>query len=493
MISENTDTPNNLKTFRRLSVFFAGLVCLTLFVSCAAPNYELDKSVELPERFSRSGEKKIKQKWWKELEDPTLNKLIGQALDKNFDLKAVWDRLDQARAVARKEGTALWPQLDGSASASRITRDQDSGTLQGKSAEGDSTYSEYSLGLEASYEVDIWGKVRAAADAAQLNAEASASDVQAAALSLTAQVANTWYQLVSQRGQLNLLNQQIETNNRYLDLVELRFGKGEASSTDVLQQRKLVEATRTDRDSAQAELQTLKHQLAVLLGKVPGQTEFPEKAQLPELPSLPETGIPAKLLRERPDVRSAYLRVRSNDRAVAEAIAEKYPRVRISASFQSSAATPSALLEEWLASLAGNIAAPLFDAGRRQAEVDRSRAVVAESLHKYGNTLLTAVREVEDALSNEKQQRQALKGIRQQLRLSKDTMTQLVRRYRNGTIDFLKVLDERRTYQKLQRQYLQARMQLVRDRVDLYRALAGAWDVERSGERKSAPSGPGKS
>ncbi len=459
-------------------------ISLALLTSCATPEQRVDTPIDLPRGFSESGEKPLPNTWWRTLEDRKLNKLISDALDTNFDLKVAWARLDQARAVARTESATLWPQLDGAASVSRTVRengaDTASRTVSGSSSDSGRTYSdEFSLGLTASYEIDVWGKVRAATDAALLDAKASAADVRAAALSLTAQVATTWYQLVTQRAQLNLLEKQIATNRQYLDLVSLRFQKGAVSVTDVLQQRKLLEATRTEKERTRAGLRTLRHQLAVLLGEVPAHTSFPEKAQLPQLPSLPDTGVPAEVLRQRPDVRSAYLRLRSKRRSVAVAIAKKYPHFSISASFSSAAAEPSALLEKWLASLAGNMTAPILEGGRRQAEVTRSRAAAAQRLHAYGQTLLTAVREVEDALSNEQYQRRALRRIERQLRLSKATMRQLVRKYRNGTADFLHILDELRTLQTLQRQRLSAQFELVRHRINLYRALAGTWDLNR--------------
>jgi outer membrane protein TolC len=250
--------------------------------------------------------------------------------------------------------------------------------------------------------------------------------------------------------------------------VRLRFQKGAVSATDVLQQRKLVDSTRTEKARARRELETLRHQLAVLIGKVPGQVDLPDSTQLPELAGLPDTGMPSSLVRRRPDIRSAYLRVRSND-----------PRFTITGNFRTTAVEPSALLDEWLASLAGNMTAPLLDGGRREAEVDRARAAASESLHNYGQTVLTAVREVEDALSSERQQRRALEGVRRQLRLSDRTVDQLMRKYRNGTVDFLRVLDELRRHQQLQRSVLSARFRLVQDRIDLYRALGGTWNLER--------------
>ncbi len=459
---------------------------LTLVCSCAVQQGQVQSPVSVPDEFSRSGDEPVPGKWWRRLDDPKLARLVDKALEGNFNLKTAWDRLDQARAVARKQRASLWPQLDGSASGSRTVQESQGAsfitqsTVPQAGGGGGRTYTdEFTLGLTASYEVDIWGRVQAAADAAQLSAQASRQDVRAAALSLTAQVANTWYRLVTQRAQLALLKDQIATNRRYLRLIRLRFNKGNVSATDVLQQRKLLDATRTDRTRARAELKRLQHQMAVLVGETPETIELPEQRDLPDLPPLPDTGVPVRWLRQRPDLRSSYLRVRSADREVAAAIADQYPRFSISANFQTTASEPAELLQEWFGRLAGNMTAPLLDGGRRDAEVDRARAAAAENLHNYGQTLLTGIQEVENALSNERHQRNVLKRVRKQLRLSNRTLDQLLRKYRNGTINFLRVLDELRTNQQLQRSVLSAQYQLVQDRIDLYRALGGTWELER--------------
>jgi NodT family efflux transporter outer membrane factor (OMF) lipoprotein len=410
-------------------------------------------------------------RWWETVDDPAVTRLIESALAGNFDLKTAWDRLDQARAIARREGADLYPYLDGTDSVSRSARESDPGGR---------TYSdEVSIGLAASYEVDLWKRVEAAHDAAGLQAQATAQDLRAAALSLSARVANTWYRLVEQQSQMALLQRQIETNLRYLELVELRFQKGDVSATDVLQQRKLVEATRTERARVQSDLQVLRNLLSTLTGDLPRQTEVHEESRLPELPPLPDTGVPAQWMRHRPDIHSAYLRVQASDRRLAAAIADRYPRFSLSAMARTAAGNPGQLFDEWLASVAGNITAPLVDGGRRRAEVDRNRAAASEALHDYGQTILNGMREVEDALTNERQQQKTVQGTRRQLALSNRTVEQLVRRYRNGTVNFLRVLDELRTQQQLQRNLLSTRGQLIRDRISLYRALGGGWELQR--------------
>lgn len=452
------------------------LALFALLPGCAEPTREPKSLVSLPSTFSASGTAPLPEEWWRPFADEGLNALVAQSLAGNFTLKAAWNRLAQAQAAARKTGAAQWPTLDGSAGMTRTGREQALAAGTGTDRTFQTTYA---LGLSAGYEIDLWGRVRAAQDAASLQAEATAHDLRAAALSLSGQVASSWYSLIAQKQQRDLLQQQVDTNAKYLKLVEGRFRRGEVSATDVLQQRKLLASTRTEKADVQAAIETLEHRLAVLTGQVPGRATLPAGAALPTLPPLPATGVPAERMHNRPDVRAAFLRVRASDRSTAEAIANRFPRLSLAGSTSTSALKPSLLLEEWLASLAANLAAPLFDGGKRRAEVARSRAAAAENLHQYGQTLLAAVREVEDALSQEAQLEQTVRGLRHQLALSTGTVAQLVRSYRNGTVDFLRVLDELKTQQALQRRLLSARAQRLQQRIGLCLALGGGWDLQR--------------
>jgi NodT family efflux transporter outer membrane factor (OMF) lipoprotein len=427
--------------------------------------------VSVPGRFSSTGDAPQAARWWTAFGDRRLNKLIDAALAGNLTLRAAWDRLDQARAVAARSGAALRPTLDGSAGVSRtVTRNRGAGR----------TYAtEYSLGLAAGYEIDLWGRLRATRDAAALDALASREDLHAAVMTLTAEVADTWYRLVEQRRQIELLGEQLATNRKYAEVVTLQFRKGSVSLSDVLQQRQLVEATRGDRSLARSAAQVLEHRLAVLLGRPPRGLTASVSDALPDLPPRPSTGVPADWVRRRPDVRAAELRVRSADRDVAAAIADRFPRLSLSGRAETAGAEPTNVFKNWLASVAAGLTAPLVDGGLRRAEVRRTRAVLSERLNAYGEAVLTSLREVEDALAREARQAEYVAGLRKQLDLSRQAADRTRDGYAKGTTDFTRYLTTLLAYQRLQRTVLQAQRQLVLYRIDLYRALAGGWAPER--------------
>ena len=442
----------------------------TLISGCSPAIHEAKVPLAAPEQFSGTGTSPLPGKWWVSFEDPVLNGLMDQALANNFDLKTAWDRLSQAEALVRSAGADLSPTLDGDVDTSK-ERYRESGET------GDS--SSYSLGLSASYEVDLWGRIRSSRDAAVYDAKASREDLRTAALTLSAEVAGTWYHLVEQYGQWDILKEQIALNAKILELISLQFRTGQVGIADMLQQRQLVESNKGEKTLVVAEIKVLEHQLAILLGYSPLQSVAPRVSKLLSLPSMPQTGLPAALIKRRPDIRSAYYAVLAADSDVAEAIANRFPRLSLSADVDTSGAHTRDLFDNWLATLAANLVAPIIDGGLRKAEVDRTSAAASEALHIYGQTILDALSEVEDALAREQQQRNFIDSLDRQLKLAGEVIERVRDRYLQGTVDYQRVLDALLSQQTLQQSVLSANRDLVQDRIDLCRALGTGWELER--------------
>ena len=452
----------------------AAVAMVLAAASCRVPVPVLESQAPVPKAFSAAGEAAAPEQWWKAFGDPRLDALMAQALAGNLDLLTAWDRLAQVEALARQAGAARQPGLTGDASASRTRRKIDPGDA--------ASATELSLGLTAGYEVDLWGRVRATRDAAALAAQASRQDVDATALLLSAQVASTWYQLLDQLGQLALLDDQIRTNEKYLEVMNVRFRsaqRGVVSAVDILQQQQLVESARADKHLAELQRQVLEHQLALLLGQAPDMAVAADKATLPDLPPQPATGVPAALIRRRPDLRAAELRLASASQEVAAAVADRFPALSLTARTEAWGDRVRGLFDNWLATLAANLTAPILDGGRRAAEVDRTRAAAAQALHAYGQAALEAFQEVEDALAKEHQQQVYLASVERQLDLAAKASQETQNRYVKGADDYLRLLTAVRSLQNLQRTQLTARRQLIGYRIDLYRALGGGWPLTR--------------
>lgn len=279
--------------------------------------------------------------------------------------------------------------------------------------------------------------------------------------------------------QLSLVEDQVKTNQKVLQLLKNRFGTGQIKSVDILRQQQLLEATQQQQADAEANLKILKHELSVLLGRTPQDTMEAYPDQLPELAPLPETGVPVDLVQRRPDVRSAFNLVKAADRDLAAAISNQYPRLTLSASLSSSANTASNLFEEWITSFSGSLLAPIFRGGELSAEVDRLEAVKQQRLYEYGQSVLTAFQEVENALIREQKQRESISRIEEQLKLAEQAYRQLQLQYLNGTNNYLDVLTALDEVQQLRRDLLTAKLRLVEFRIGLYRALAGSFETER--------------
>lgn len=440
------------------------LLTMTTIVSCSVIVKDVPAPVKLPDRFSAGGQIPLPERWWQTFNDAALNRLIDQALADNFTLSAAFNRLDQARAVAKISGSELIPQLNGEFSATERTPNRLS-------------TNDYTFGLAASYELDLWGRIRANIHAAELDANAAREDVDSIAISLTAEIAGTWYRLIEQRSQLQLLDRQIQINRDNADLIMTRFRGGQATAADVFQQRQLLESVIGDRHTVLATIKVLEYALSVLIGKAPGMVDLPDQDNFPELPPIPDTGLSAALMQRRPDMRRAYFRVQAADQRIASAIADRFPKLSLSAGVNTYAPDLQSLFNNWMATIAGNLVMPLIDGGRRIAEVERNRAVSAEALDDYATALLQSVKEVEDALIQEQQQHRLIERLDKQVELSRQATEQIRLRYSYGAMDFLRVLSALLSQQNLERTRLSAQQQLIDFRINLYRALAGGFPV----------------
>lgn len=456
-------------------------VALLLVTGCATtPVDELaEPAFEMPERFARDGEAPMRADWWQAFDDPGLDRLVGRALSNNFTLRSAYARVEQARATLAAQGAELFPSVDASVEQSATRRPDSDGVSAnnaGNRFDFDRNQSNWndsrSVQFSASYELDLWGRLRNSREAAAFDTRAADAALQAAAISVAGDLASSWYQYQELRERIALLESQIETNENVLDLTTFAFKQGQAEAADVLRQRQTVESVRGQLEQTRASAQVVRHALAVLVGVAPGEFSPPDGRDLVDLPALPDTGVPADLLMRRPDVREQFYTVAAADRRVAVAVAERYPQLSLSASLSTSTDSAS-LFSNWVTQLAASLTQPVFDGGARAAEVDRSEAVLEETLAGYQQSLLEAVAEVEDALINAYRQRRYIERLDEQLQLSAETVDNLRLRYLRGAADYLDVLDALLTRQDLQVEYLSARRQLLDYRINLYRALAG--------------------
>lgn len=462
------------------------------------PQKRTSPAGELPETFSLYGPGPERlDRWWNAFEDPELSQLVEEALSGSFSLKEAWARLNQANASAVRAGSPLYPDLNLNAYGFRARQrsEGDSRSLNGTPFSGNpgpltNTIEDYFIDLASSYELDLWGRIRSERDAERLAATATREDLNTTAMTVAAEVTQRWASIISQRMQRRLLEEQLQANTIYLELVELRFRKAMVSALDVYQQRQVVERVEAEIPLVEAQEQLLLHELALLLGKPPRTELQISRPSLPVPAEIPATGLPADLLANRPDVRAAGLRLESADWQVAAARANRLPAIRLTARASYGAGDLDLFFDNWLLSLAGNLVAPLFDGKRRSAEVERTKAVVDERLWAYRRTVLTAIKEVEDALVREEKRRQHIGVLKQQIDTARRALNEAGERYRKGLNDYLPVLTQLLAVQGLEQDLIRRQAELVIDRVSLFRALGGTWMNELEPDKGLVYSSP---
>lgn len=421
-------------------------------------------AAHLPE-FSPGGEVVVPDRWWREFNDDGLNRQVNLALGQNFDLATAMQRLRAARATTRRAESDLFWDVNGVGGTSHTFQPQTNQTRT-------------RWGMDAAFQVDLWGRIESQIEAERLRAEATREDYQTVALTLAAEVARTWYALIESHAQLTLLGEQLQTNLDGLKAVELRFATGgEGGSPNVLRQRQLVESTREQETVVRASIATLEHQLAVLTGQPAQTATYEPGSTLPGLPGMPFVGLPADLLGRRPDVKSDYFSFSAADRDLEVAVTEQYPRLDLTGSLLNSADRSDVLFRDWFLSLGGQLVGPILDGGQRRAEIDRRRAIRDQRFHQYRQTVLIALQEVEDGLALEGYQLQRIERIRGQLGLAQQASDQLRQRFITGDASFLDILSAIQSQQRLQRSLLSASLDLILIRIGLYLALAGDFDT----------------
>ena len=361
------------------------------------------------------------------------------------------------------------PTVSGEGSASYTKSDSSNDSVS------PSEVQRYSLGLVASYELDLWGRVRAGKRSAEYALQASREDLNTAAMTIASEVVRRWIGIIASQEEHELLLKQLETNKTYLELTELRFRKSLASAVDVLQQKQLVERVRSQIPLIELQEQLLHNELAVLTGKLPSQQESISDNSLPELDTPPATGVPVQLLQNRPDIRAALNRLQAADQELLVAKADGLPAIRLTGSGGYNGAKIDQIFDNWLLNLAASLTAPILDGGRRRAEVDSATATVNEQLSLYHQAVLNGVKEVEEALVREEKTREYIQRAEQQLEAAKIALEEARSRYLNGLSDYLPVLTQLLSVQNLEKDLVSRRAELLTARIALYRALGGTW------------------
>ena len=458
----------------------AGVVLV--LAGCGARQHDgnLEMPVEVPTAWAASDAAtetvdSPPEAFWDRVDDPELAGLVALAFVDNPNLQAAAARLDQAEAVARQTRAGLFPTVNLDARASRQRNLLQLPGPGGQTQTTSLTTSQFSLQLTAAWAPDLWGGTRATRDAAARDLLAGVADAEVLALDIAEGIAVAWIDARYQRVQRALIAEQLETNGTWLDIVQGRFANGNATALDILQQQQQLEALQRQLPLLDAAEDSAARRIDVLIGRTPGTTRLGDADTLPDIPLPEPLAVPASWLEHRPDVRAARLRAEAADRRVAAAIANRLPSITLTGSLGLQSPNVTDLFDDFVWSLAAGLTQPLFDAGRLRAEQDRTEAVVDERVAQYAGTLLVAMQEVEDALANEAAQRAVIDNIDREIATAERAFHAAVDQYRQGVIDYLRVLTPRQTLERLALERVQAERQLVLIRLGLLRSMGAPW------------------
>jgi outer membrane protein, multidrug efflux system len=426
-----------------------------------------------PQRFNLEPAADLSQ-WWRQLDDPLLSDLIARALAASPDLQGAQARLRAARARLGVAEAAQAPTLGASATASR--------SKSGRQTGGGPARELYSVGFDASWEIDLFGGAARAAEAAGADYQASAADLQDVQVSLAAEVARAYaaYRNLELRGTIAARN--LDTQSETLQIASWRQQAGLVGALDVEQARGNREQTRAllpQLDSARIEAE---HRLAVLLGQAPGSLHAELAGRAGSLRIAPKValGIPAELLRRRPDLRAAERRLAAETARVGSATAALYPSLRLTGSLGLDSLSVPGLARSGAAgqSLLASLGAPIFNAGLLRQQVALQDAAREQALQSYRKTLLTALGEVENALAALDNSEQRSAALESAADAARNAAGLAQNQYAAGLVDFQSVLNTQRTLLSVEDNLALARQDSLLALITLYKALGGGWQAD---------------
>ncbi|HEY2070674.1 MAG TPA: efflux transporter outer membrane subunit [Rhizomicrobium sp.] len=435
-------------------------------------------------------------RWWMQFGDAELQKLIAEALRSNLDLLTAASRVREAREQEIVAGAAGLPQVNASGNAIRLHSNSSltsklgggssssgsSGSSGSAAPSGPMDVTLYSVGFDATWEVDIFGGVRRGVEAAAAGTDAARWQMRDGEVSLTAELATDYLTLRATQARIGLLRDEGASQQGVLKLTADRARAGFVTQLDVNQQTALVTSTRAQIPELQAQARAMEHAIAVLLAKQPEAmtAELDATAPMPALPASLPVGLPSDLLRRRPDVRAAERQLAQATAEVGVAVADLYPKfdligaVSLASNSLGTLAQSKNLSEVGL----GSIMWPIFHGGEIHANIRSKEEERQQAYNAYQKAVLGAIRDAEDALARYTTEQQRLAELERSVTAARSSATLAARQYKAGTVTYVNVLTAQANLLSAEDQREQSRMTLATNLVSLYKALGGGWSEE---------------
>ena len=483
-----------------------GLVALALMASIAActpvgPNFVRPNSPVMtkwiesnsPQGSAQSGLTERSApvvKWWETFNDPTLNKLVAQAYAQNLSLQIAGARVLQARAELGIAFGDLYPQsqvLGGSASRRRIS--QNLGPIRDleRVVDLDTDFATSQAGFDAQWELDVWGAQRRGTQAAKSNLAAQVASYDDALVTLTGDVAAIYINIRALQEAISIARQNINLQQESTDIAKLRQQNGVTTELDVQESLSLLNNTKAIVPGLESDLQQSKNALAVLLGTTPSKMTslLGNSGRIPRASSTSiAVGVPAELLRRRPDVRAAELTAAAQSAKIGIALSDLYPQFVLSGAIGVQASSGSTLFSSQsrtgLAS--AGVVWNLFNYGRIKNNVRVQDATFQELVANYQNTVVSAYAEVENAMVAYTEARKQVSLYQKSVDASKKAAEIAVSQYTDGIADYSRVVNTQTVLLRSQANLIEARSLVSSSLVSIYKGLGGGWQIRRGRE-----------
>ena len=443
---------------------FAGM---TLAGCMVGPDYKRP-DVGVPAAFSEpasTAKPSIPPQWWSLYNDPLLEQLVRDGLERGADVKLAAARVEEAQAALREARALLFfPEIDGTAGASR------SRTIQFGTANN------FNLGVSTSFEIDLWGRLRRAERSVQDQLLASEYGRDTVGLTLAATIARTYFTVRSLDSQYIASQEILKATSESLALARKRLDAGLTSGLDVYQAESLRSAASAQTKEIARQRAAIVHQLGLLTGRMDLRIDAKDINGLP-IPPLPPAGLPSDLLERRPDVKQAEAQLEAATERIGVAKAAQFPTLRLTGSFGVQSSELDSLLSPgstvW--SVGAGLVGPILDGGRYRARTAQAQAQAKQAEALYQRAVETAFRDVADALSNVRLAAETEADLVTRLDAARNALRLAQRRYEQGYSAYLEVLDAQRTLNDAQLQFIRNRQAYLTYTVDLMNSLGGGW------------------
>ncbi len=455
----------------------AFLMATFLLASCATPmNTEqreqaiekaVDESIKSPAEWASEVAKQVQipTRWLESFNDSQMLRLIEEGKANNIDLQVAAGNMDKAWLLAKQSGAALKP-----------TADLSLGRTQSGSVEGGSSNSNVSVGLQANWELDVWGRFRAGVHAADARSQAAKADYIFAQHSLSANIAKTYFKVIEAKLQTNINRNNLKILTETMRITQVKYDNGLSSAQDVAlnsanlasAKEQLITIEGSQRDAVRA--------LEVLLGRYPNAA-LEITNVLPALPPSPPAGVPSEILERRPDIVSAERKIASAFDATDQARAARLPRFSLTTTLSGTSTSLSDVLDPanviW--QLGANLVAPLFDGGKRKIDVEIATVEQKQAISNYAQKALTAFSEVENNLDKGRVLANRETALNEVQRHSSKAYRIAELRYKEGETELLDALQIQQQAIAAESNLLSTKRLQLEQRINLYMALGGSW------------------